>query len=64
MIHNTVLFPFENNDGTNVKYVHGSISGELFLNDILSETEILAKYPNIKHYPNMHEICKAWGNRM
>ena len=63
MIYNCVYFPFENSSMKNTKYVAGSISGELFLNDIYSEQEILDKYPDIKAYSNLHEVCKAWGNR-
>lgn len=61
LIYNRVFFPFENSDMKNTKYVSGSISGELFLNDIYSEQELLEKYPEIKSYPNLYELYKALG---
>jgi hypothetical protein len=51
LIHNAVFYPFETHNNT-TKYIKGSISGDLFLNDIYTEQEIRNKYEgNI----NFHE---------
>jgi len=64
LVSNIVFFPFEDNSGKNVRYVKGSISGDLFLNNIWSEQEILNEYPDAKICKNLHEVIKTWGNKV
>lgn len=63
LIGNIVFYPFQNNNLSNTKYVKGSISGELFLNDIYSKEELLKEFPNAKPCDNLHDVCKTWGSR-
>ena len=63
-IGNCIYLPFDNSDMKNTKYVSGSITGDLFLNDIYSEQEIRDRHPEIKTANNLHDLCKQWGNRM
>lgn len=62
-VGNLVFYPFENNDWSKTKYVKGSISGDLFLNNIYSEQEIRDEYTDVKECKNLHEVVKLWGNR-
>jgi len=51
LIHNAVFYPFSTANNT-TKYVKGSISGDLSLNDIYTELEIRDNYED---NPNFHE---------
>ena len=63
LIGNIVFHKFSNDNFDNIKYIKGSISGQLFLNDIYTEKEILSEFPDAKPCKDLHEICKTWGKK-
>jgi hypothetical protein len=62
LIGNCIYLPFTNSNGKNTKYVAGSVSGCLFLNDIYTEEELKAKWGNeLKEFDSLTDIKEVWN---
>jgi len=65
LIANCIYLPF---NLPNSKYVSGSISGNIFLNEIYTIEEIKEKHKD-SNYPliecdDLHDLCKKWGTKL
>jgi hypothetical protein len=67
LIHNTVYLPIDTNrDGIEQKYVACDISGNIYMDQIYSKSELLTMYKdNPKFYScnNLVDITKTWSTR-
>lgn len=55
-----VFYPFVNHNWRNNKWVKGHISGELTLDDIFTEQEILERYPKAEAFKNLKELMASY----
>jgi hypothetical protein len=59
-IHNVVYFPLLSNR----KYMKGTINGIILGSNQLTVEEIKAENPDVKEVEDLHDLCKAWGNKL
>ena len=62
LIANAIYLPLSNG-----MYMPGSISGHLFLSDIMTEQQVLDKHkddPKFKTCNDLHDIVNKWGKKI
>lgn len=64
-IGNVLYLPIMSLDNTvQQKWIGASISGEIFINQIYTQNEIYAKFPDIRNYDDLHDVIAAWGTKI